>query len=93
MRNDYKHIQLLKDINERNEIVQKYLATGFLDRDEAIFKIKELRNLDETVAEVTTAKLAQGTTPFSIASDEQIIEELKMQICILNVKQLINSDL
>lgn len=90
MKNDFEQIQLLKDINERNEIVKKYLSTGFLDRENAISKIMKLRLQDKNVAEITTIKLAQNATPFSMATNEQIVEELKMQVGILESKFLMN---
>lgn len=34
---------LVKDITERESIIHNYTATGFLDRTDAINKIKQLR--------------------------------------------------
>ena len=75
-----------KDINERQEIIFTYYNTGYLDRDNAISKIQELRLTDKNVAEITTVKLAQYSVPFSQVPDENIVEELKMQVDILSAE-------
>lgn len=72
-----------KHINERQQIINEYIKTRKLDREVAISKIIELRKTDENVAMVTTAKLLQDSIPFFQATDEKIVEELKMQVDIL----------
>lgn len=75
-----------KDIQERQQIINDYMITRHLDRDKAIFKIMELRGKDAKVAAVTDIKLAQFSVPFSQASDENIVAELKMQMDILSAE-------
>ena len=83
-RNDIN--SLIKDIVEREKIISDYKKYGILDRDKAINKIQELRVTDKEVKEITTAKLAVSSIPFSISSDEQIVAELDMQKGILEAK-------
>lgn len=84
---DYKNNKgsLIKDIAEREKIISDYKKYGILDRDKAIKKIQELRIKDKEV-EITIAKLATFSIPFSMSSDEQIIAELDMQKTILEAK-------
>ena len=84
---DYKNNKesLIKDIAEREKIISDYKKYGVLDRDKAIKKIQELRIKDKEV-EITIAKLATFSIPFSMLSDEQIIAELDMQKTILEAK-------
>lgn len=84
---DYKNNKesLIKDIAEREKIISDYKKYSILDRDKAIKKIQELRIKDKEV-EITIAKLATFSIPFSMSSDEQIIAELDMQKTILEAK-------
>lgn len=84
---DYKNNKesLIKDIAEKEKIISDYKKYGILDRDKAIKKIQELRIKDKEV-EITIAKLATFSIPFSMSSDEQIIAELDMQKTILEAK-------
>lgn len=84
---DYKDNKesLIKDIAEREKIISDYKKYGILDRDKAIKKIQELRIKDKEV-EITIAKFATFSIPFSMSSDEQIIAELYMQKTILEAK-------
>jgi hypothetical protein len=79
----YDKSSALKEISEREQIIRNYRLTGFLDRDNAVKKILELRQSDKKVAVVTAAKLVSGAVPFSEASNQVIISELQMQIDIL----------
>ena len=80
MKGIYDKASLLKDIEERMQIIREYQLTGHLDREKAIDRIKELRLTDEDVAKVTTTRLAVSSTPFSQASDNGIVAELQMHI-------------
>lgn len=84
----YEIASIEKDINERNEIINTYFSTGYLDRDTAISKIVKLRDTDEKVAAVTNVKLAQYSVPFSEVPNENIVAELKMQVDILTAELL-----
>lgn len=77
---------IIKDIEEREKIINNYKMTGFINRDKAIEKIKELRLSDMDVAKVTSVKLAESAVPFDIATEDQIIGELIMQVEILKAK-------
>ena len=81
--NNRRIISIEHDIKERKDIVDRYYASGILDRQDAINKINNLRLTDEKVAEITSAKLLAHRIPFRESTDEQIISELKMQIGIL----------
>lgn len=80
--------KLIKDIADRNFIINQYKLTGSIVRAEAIRKINELRISDKVVATITATKLSSYSVPFDCATDEQIIEELKMQVDILNAELL-----
>lgn len=79
----YDIASIEKDINERQQIIDTYISTGYLDRNEAVSKIKNLRESDKTVATVTAVKLTQYSVPFSEVPDENIVAELQMQVDIL----------
>ena len=74
--------KLIKDIADRNFIINQYKLKGNIDRAEAIRKINELRISDKVVATMSYS------VPFDCATDEQIIAELKMQVDILNAELL-----
>lgn len=88
---DYKNNKesLIKDIAEREKIISDYKKYGILDRDKAINKIQELRIKDKEVEEITIAKLATFSIPFSMSTDEQIVAELDIQKEILKAKLII----
>lgn len=86
----YDRASMLKDISNREQMINNFRRTGYLDRDKAIQKIQELRLSDTDVAAATTARLAISSIPFSQVSDQGIIAELQMQLEILSAKTLIN---
>ena len=86
IKDEFDKISLSKDISEINNIIQVFQETGFLDRDNAIDKIKKLRNNDEDIAIVTTVKLLSYSIPFEQTSNTQIVSELIMQRDILLAK-------
>lgn len=86
MTDEQKKTDTLNSIKERKEIIDKYYKTGYLDRDEAVKKIKELRITDENVGKITTIKLAQSSIPFEYATNESIVAELEMQTKILELE-------
>ncbi|MBR2277914.1 MAG: hypothetical protein IJ872_01745 [Eubacterium sp.] len=83
MTDEQKKADTLNSIKERKDIIDKYYQTGYLDRDEAVKKIKELRITDENVGKVTAIRLTQSATPFQNTSNESIVAELEMQVDIL----------
>lgn len=84
----YDRASMLKDISDREQMINNFRRTGYLDRDKAIQKIQELRLSDTDVAAATTARLAISSTPFSQVSNQGIIAELQMQLEILSAKTL-----
>lgn len=84
----YDRASMLKDISDREQMINNFRRTGYLDRDRAIQKIQELRLSDTDVAAATTARLSISSTPFSQVSDQGIIAELQMQLEILSAKTL-----
>lgn len=80
--------KLIKDIADRNFIINQYKLKGNIDRAEAIRKINELRISNKVVATITATKLLSYSVTFDCATDEQIIAELKMQVDILNAELL-----
>ena len=83
---------IMKDINEREQIIMNYRFYGCLDRNKAVEKIKELRSTDKDIAKATIAKLSVSSIPFCQASDLGIVAELQMQVDILTAKLLRNRE-
>ena len=77
---------LVKDIVERDRLINTFQCLGCLDQNDAIHKIQELRVRDKEVAEATSVQLAVSSVPFRIATNEQIVGELIMQRNILQAK-------
>lgn len=86
VKNAFDRALLIKDIEDRECIINLYRTTGFLDRNDAIGRIQELRISDEEVARITSVKMIMCFIPFSQCTDEQIIAELLMQRDILKAK-------
>ena len=80
-------ISIQNSIAERDRIIYEFNRSGFLNRDDAIRKIIELRGTDQEVLAVTTGNMViGGSTPFSECSDAQLVDELEMQADILRAK-------
>ena len=86
MKKMYDKMSMLKAISEREQIIHNYQITGYLDRNNAIEKIQELRVTDIEVSQATATRLAISSTPFQFVSDQGIVSELQMQVDILNAK-------
>ena len=84
----YDKASILKDINDREQMIRNYQISGHLDRNTAIEKIQELRQTDEDIALATAARLAISSTPFVQIPDQGIVAELQMQVSILAAKLL-----
>lgn len=72
---------LAKSIEERQLIIDRYIQTKFLDREDAIQKIVELRKSDVKVG-VIYAVSPKGR-PLEEYPDSVLVENLKMQVAIL----------
>lgn len=77
---------LIKDINERNIIIQNYQITRSLDRDNAIRKINELRKTDNDISRVAIIQTAISSTSLYQATNDQIVNELIIQNAVLRAK-------
>lgn len=88
----YNLSSMLKDLEDRKQIIQRYQMTGYLDRADAIRKIQELRLTNADVAAATVASLAVSSTPFEQASDQGIVAELQMQTNVLAAEILKNAN-
>ena len=86
IKDEFDKTSLSKDISEINNTIEVFQETGYLDRDNAIDKIKKLRTNDEDIAIVTAAKLLSYSIPFEQTSNTQIVSELIMQRDILLAK-------
>jgi hypothetical protein len=88
LKNAYDAGSLLRELRERKALIDAYHQYGYLDRDNAIKKIQDLRIKDAEVAAATSAKLAVSSIPFEQAPSQSIIAELEMQAEILAAKLL-----
>lgn len=59
IKREYDKLSLAKDIAERENIVNQFQTTGFLDRNDAIEKIKSIQLTDVELATATVAKQVQ----------------------------------
>ena len=87
-KNMYDAVSLARDIKERKNIIDTFFRYGYLDRDNAIKKILELRKSDVEVAAIADAQQINGSIPIVCASDQQLVLELNNQLEILNAKLL-----
>lgn len=76
-------MDLWKDIQEINNILNQYSQLGFIDRKKAISKIRELRVTNKDIQTAVTAALRMNAIPFSQAGDRQLAEELESYKAIL----------
>jgi len=80
-------LNLNKDIKERQQLIQDYIAYGILDRHKVIEKIKELQITDSDITAATvTAQAIRGTVILEYADNNTLIENLQFQIDILEGK-------
>ena len=87
IKREYDKLSLTKDINEREKIVYQFQTTGFLDRNDAIEKIKSIQFTDIELATATVAKQVQfGSVDLYKADDNLIIANMQFQIDFLKAK-------
>ena len=83
----YDKLSLAKDIVERENIVYQFQTTGFLDRNDAIEKIKSIQFTDVELATATVAKQVQfGSVDLYQADNNLIITNMQFQIDFLKAK-------
>ena len=74
-------------ISDRQQIIDEFNRTSYLDRSKAISLIQSLRLEDADVMAATTAvHLASGTTTWDRATNEQVVGELTLQANVLQTK-------
>lgn len=85
-KNNYDAVSLAREIKERKDIIDSFNRYGYLDRDNAIKKILELRSSDMDVAVAANVQQINGSIPIVCASDQQLVFELNSQLNILKAK-------
>ena len=81
---DAKRMQEIeRDILERSKIIEGYRHSGMLDREDAINKIRSMRFKDSNVSVISSVNMINNAIPFTIATNEQLVNELQMQVDIL----------
>lgn len=87
IKREYDKLSLAKDIVERENIVYQFQTTGFLDRNDAIEKIKTTQLTDADLALATKAKQAlSGSVDLYHVDNNLIIANMQFQIDFLKVK-------
>lgn len=86
IKNETDMASYVKDIVERDRLINTFQRLRLLDQNDAIHKIQELRVRDKEVAEATSAQLSVSSISFRMATNEQIIGELIMQRDVLQAK-------
>lgn len=87
IKREYDKLSLTKDIIEREKIVYQFQTTGFLDRNDAIEKIKSIQFTDIELATATVAKQVQfGSIDLYQADNKLIITNVLFQIDFLKAK-------
>lgn len=87
IKKEYDKLSLAKDIIERENIVYQFQTTGFLDRNDAIEKIKTTQLTDADLALATITKQAiSGSVDLYQADDNLIIANMQFQIGFLKAK-------
>lgn len=81
-------VNIVKEIAERDAIIQQYKLTKFLDREKVINMITELRMKDATIAGFYCLDISQSNYIQSlyVATDEQLAMELVKQNQALELK-------
>lgn len=87
IKREYDKMSITKDIIERENIICQFQTTGFLDRNEAIEKMKALQLTDADMAFATVAKQTQcGSVNLYQADNNLIITNMQFQIDFLKAK-------
>ena len=87
IKREYDKLSLTKDIIERENIVYQFQTTGFLDRNDAIEKIRTTQLTDADLALATITKQAIcGSVDLHQADDNLIIANMQFQIDFLKAK-------
>ena len=83
----YDYAKLNKDLSDRQQIIDEFNRTRYLDRAKAISLVQSLRVEDADVMFATTAAhAAGGVTTWDKATNEQVVGELILQVNVLQAK-------
>lgn len=89
-KNEYDKASIVKDIAEREAIIQRFYATGELDREDAIRKFLALQSKDsEAVAVMAVGRIKNGSVDIRSADNNTIVNNLQFQVDFLKAKLLI----
>ncbi len=87
IKKELDRISIVKDISEREKIIKYFQATGFIDRNDAIEKIKSIQITDRELAKATIAKQIQcGTVDLYQVDNNVIVTNMQFQIDFLKAK-------
>lgn len=87
IKKEFDKASLIKDIIERENIIQRFQMTGHLDRDDAIKKIETKIFADADLTLATAAKQAQsGSVNLQQADNNLIIMNMQFQVDFLKAK-------
>ncbi len=87
IKREYDKLSVVNDIVERENIVYQFQTTGFLDRNDAIERIKAIQFTDIELATATVAKQVQfGSVDLYQADNRLIITNIQFQIDFLKAK-------
>ncbi len=87
IKKELDRISIANDISEREKIIEYFQATGFIDRNDAIGKIKSIQITDRELAKATIAKQIQcGTVDLYQVDNNVIVTNMQFQIDFLKAK-------
>ena len=87
----FENLSILKDIQEIDDLLNGYCQIGYIDREKAISKIRELRMTNSDIRKAATETLPFNAIPFSQASNSQLAGELNAYRAILVENYLRNT--
>lgn len=87
----YENLSIAKDIMEINDLLNKYSQYGYIDREKAISKIRELRSKNDDICKFALTAITVNRVPFDQASSNQIANELDAYRAILMDKYMRNA--
>lgn len=87
IKREFDKTSLAKDIIERENIIHRFQATGFLDRNDAIKKIETTLITDSELALATVTKQAEGgSVNLHQVDNNLIIANMQFQVDFLKAK-------
>lgn len=86
-----ENLSILKDIQEIDDLLNRYCQSGYIDREKAISKIRELQMTNSDIQMAVAATLPSNAIPFNQASNSQLAGELNAYRAILVENYLHNA--